>query len=102
MIAMLLYRGVGSIPATLRDFTSSAARGRRLPGEQTPERLDRWAGLSTYDTEEALRKNLALFPKNGPYVAVLDVPDTGSIRVEKHQENIIGQSGESHAGYSGS
>lgn len=80
---MLLYRGVSTIPATLRDFTSNAAKGRPLKGFQTPKRLDLWNGLSTFDTIEALRQNIADWPSNGPYIALLSVPEDGSFRTER-------------------
>lgn len=80
---MRLYHGVSAIPATAADFRSNAAKGRKVRPPITPEKVDLSRGVSTYDTLAAMQQNLVDWPANGPHIAVLDIPDDGSIRREK-------------------
>jgi hypothetical protein len=79
-----LHRIVRSDPPTLLDFTSNAALGRVLRNP-TPELLDRWSGLSAYDTEEQARHRARWAADRrrwlGDFIAVLEVGS--EIRVEQ-------------------
>lgn len=83
-VTRILYRIVRNDPPTLLDFTSNAALGRALRNP-TPELLDRWAGLSTYDSEGQARWRARRAAEQGrplgQFIAMLEVgPGT---RVEK-------------------
>ncbi len=78
-----------SNPPTLLDFTSNAALGRVLRNP-TPELLDRWAGLSAYDTQESARRQAHWAAGRGRslggFIAVLEVGS--EIRTEQTFEAV--------------
>ena len=79
--ASVLYRIVLTIPPTLADFMSFAARGLR-PRRPDPEVERLWDGLSMYDTEERARQKARQLPYLGTYLARVAIP-TAAIRIER-------------------
>lgn len=78
-----LYRVVKSDPPMRTDFTSNAALGRPLRPGSSAEARRLWDGLSVTDTPEGASKLQRRFPQLGAYIAVLDIPMDGQIRVER-------------------
>ena len=79
---MILYRIVLSDPPTRDDFTSDEAVGISVVGED-PERIRLRTGISVYGTENQARRKALDYPFLGRYLAVLDVPEGGSLRFER-------------------
>jgi hypothetical protein len=69
------YRIVLTDPPTLIDFTSHAAQGRVLR-RHTPTLVDRWHGISVYETEEQARYWARKRPYLGTSIAELLVDPT--------------------------
>jgi len=78
----ILFRIVTTDPPTLVDFTSNATRGRPLQNP-TSERRRQWAGLSAFATAAQARRNARKFPQLGLFIAMLVVPDDGSVHLER-------------------
>jgi len=79
---MILHRIVRSNPPSLVDFTSGAALGHPL-AHASPETFSLHAGLSAFRTIHQARAMARRNPRLGPFIAVLDIPDDGAIRVER-------------------
>ena len=82
MAARTFYRVVKTDPPTLTDFTSNAARGRPVRGND-PETRRLWDGLSVYATEAQARAKARQLPALGRYVARLELPAGAPVRVER-------------------
>ncbi len=67
-----LYRLVNGPVAQLDDFDSWMVRGVRRPYQEELDHPDKWAGLSTYDTEAAARKRARTMKKLPRYVAKIE------------------------------
>src|SRR2546423_240073 len=80
---MILYHAVRTFPASEEDFLSAAAKGRQLRGKVTEQLLEISRGISGFSTLKAMRENMERFPEHGTIIAVLDIPDDGSIRRER-------------------
>lgn len=78
----ILYRVVKRNPPIEEDFFSPARLGRPLHRD-TPALRRSWEGVSAADTESAARGLARRFPMMGAYIAVLDVPEDGSIQFEQ-------------------
>jgi hypothetical protein len=79
---VILYRIVMSDPPTLDDFTSDEAQG--IPAiDDDPERIRLRGGVSMYGTENQARRKAVDYPHLGRYIAVLDVPGEGPLRIER-------------------
>lgn len=75
------YRIVLDDPPSRTDFLSDQARGKRRPTDST--KRDLYEGLSVYSTlAQAVRKALD-FPLLGGYVAELQIPEQGPIRIAR-------------------
>jgi hypothetical protein len=76
----IFFRSIMSAEADVDDFKSYAALGRR-PRQTDPEFLERWRGVSVYDTYRQARKNArAVNWRIGTYIAELHIPDDADIR----------------------
>ena len=75
---MILYRVLQSARPTRWDFLSHEARGVQPRGRLTPLLAAEWAGVSAFDTVPSAR---AAAEKHnlGRFIAVLDVPEDGSV-----------------------
>jgi hypothetical protein len=73
------YRIISSQQPTLGDFTSHAAKRHTLRNP-TPELLDRWAGISVWETEQHARLQAQEMARRGrplgEYIAELLIGDT--------------------------
>lgn len=78
-----LYRVVKNDPPIRADFTSNAALGRPLRSGTSEEARRLWGGLSMTDTRERAGTLQRRFPQLGVYIAVLDIPRDGQVRVER-------------------
>ena len=76
------YRLVKSDPPTPADFLSHYARGWE-PRRKDPVTLDRWRGVSVYETEEQARAIAQKFPQLGRHIAMLEIPEGGPIRLQR-------------------
>lgn len=81
-MALTFYRVVMTDPPTLIDFTSNAAKGKMLR-RPDPEALRLWEGISVSATTEQARLQARTTPWIGRYIAMLDIPEDGSIRWER-------------------
>jgi hypothetical protein len=77
-----VYRIVRTAPPTAADFTSNAARGLPVRGDD-PETRRLWDGLSVYATEAQARAKARQLPALGGYVARLELPPGAPVRVER-------------------
>lgn len=78
----VFYRIVQTDPPELTDFMSNAAKGKR-PRRSTPAVLRLWDGISVYDTLRQARITAQTFPHLGRHIAILHVPDDGSVQFEQ-------------------
>jgi len=77
------FRIVRTDPPTVDDFTSAAARGRRITAG-LPEALHRlWDGISVYATVAQAQRKARRSPMLGAHVAELLVEEVGPIRFER-------------------
>jgi hypothetical protein len=81
-MARTFYRVVTTNPPTLIDFTSNAGKGKVLR-RPDPEALLLWEGVSVSATEDQARLQARMTPWIGRYIAVLQIPEGGSIRWER-------------------
>ena len=81
----VFYRIVQTDPPELSDFLSNAAKGKR-PRRPTPGVLRLWDGISVYDTLRQARITARTFPHLGRHIAILHVPDDGSVQFEQTLE----------------
>lgn len=79
---MIFYRIVLTDPPTVEDFLSYQVQGR-TPATTDPEAFRLWSGISVYATEAQARRQALAYPFLGPYLARLEIPDTGPIRFER-------------------
>ena len=89
VVVHTFYRIVRSRVPTIQDFLSNHAKGR-LPKRPTPDVLRLWDGISVYDTLRQARMTARLFPRLGRYIAILRIPEDGSIRFERTQDPALG------------
>ena len=80
---MILYRVVYTTPPTIADFRSHEARGRPVPPGASEGSRRLWSGISVYDTEDRARQTALDYPRLGTFIAEIDIPDEGSIHVER-------------------
>jgi hypothetical protein len=78
----ICYRVTRKNPPVRRDFLSNEAKGRR-PLSDDPTYLDRWRGISVYDTKEWAREQARGLPAMGRFLAELWVPVDSPIRCEQ-------------------
>jgi hypothetical protein len=78
----VLYRNIKGPDPTLIDFTSQAAQGTP-PSSADPEILRLWDGISCWATEAQARRIARRYPKQGAYIAVLQIPDDTATRIER-------------------
>lgn len=76
------YRVVRSNPPAIDDFLSNEAKHLPL-FDPTPERQERWRGISVYATWAQARRSSRAFPGQGQYIAALELGDEMTIRVER-------------------
>src|SRR3954466_13930857 len=77
-----LYRIIASDPPTRDDFLSYVEVGKELPEGATPDVVDRWEGISMYDSEERARA-VAIRFGFGTHIATLDLKDHGRLRIRR-------------------
>lgn len=75
----VFYRIVHTDPPEVADFLSNAAKGKR-PRRPTPDVLRLWDGISVYDILRQARITAQTFPHLGRHIAILHVPDDGSVQ----------------------
>jgi hypothetical protein len=76
----IFFRSIMGPDPTDDDFKSYAALGRR-PRQTDPEFLERWRGVSVYDTYLQARKNAqAVNWRIGAWIAELHIPDDALVR----------------------
>jgi len=85
-LSWTLYRIVKTDPPTRVDFLSYEALGL-LARNPTPELLELWSGVSTYDGREYLRVRARRRPDLGRYIVTLLIEDGGPIRVKQTGSN---------------
>jgi hypothetical protein len=77
-----LHQIIASDSPTRDDFLSYQELGKELPEDAKPDVVDRWQGISLYDSEERARAVAERFGL-GTYIATLDLPDDGRFRIER-------------------
>ena len=80
---MRAYRVVGSAEPTPRDFLSYAALGILPRGKLTAAQQRSWAVVSVYTDLADARRLAAYDPEKGAWIAVLDLPDDGTVEVQQ-------------------
>jgi hypothetical protein len=79
ILARLFYRSIKVSGPMLDNFKSYAALGKQ-PRQTDPEFLERWNGVSVYDTHRQARKNAqAVNWRIGTYIAELHLPDDAPV-----------------------
>jgi hypothetical protein len=78
-----LYRIVKSDQPTEVDFTANDALGRPLRADSSDEARRLLNGLSMMDRQERAATLQRRFPLLGAYIAVVDIPMEGKIRIER-------------------
>jgi hypothetical protein len=79
---ILLYRVVGTDPATLADMTSPAVLGKPFT-HPDPAYRRLWTGISCYATEAQARRNARRYRSHGEYVATIRIEPGAPIRIER-------------------
>jgi hypothetical protein len=79
---VIFYRIVPTDSPTVHDFNADEALGIPIIGDD-PERIRLGSGISVYSTQNQARRKAQDLPHLGNYIAVLDVPDEGVLRVER-------------------
>jgi hypothetical protein len=77
-----LYRVVKTNPPTRSDFVSHYERGIPPP-VRVPDAERLMRGLSVFNRADLARQQARRFPRLGRFVAEMDIPDDGSIPVER-------------------
>jgi hypothetical protein len=79
-LTRIFFRSIMGPEPTDDDFKSYEALGRR-PRQADPEFLERWRGVSVYDSYRQARKNArAVNWRIGTHIAELNIPDDARIR----------------------
>jgi len=77
------YRIVRGNQATLWDFSSNEARGRRPRRPLDTEGRRLWRGLSHFDTLAAAQAAARRTPELGQFIAEIAVPDDTDVDIEQ-------------------
>lgn len=78
----VIYWVITGEVATVADFLSNKAKGRRLHNP-TPERRRLWAGISVNDAIDDARTTAQKWPRMGRYIATLEITDVTPIQWER-------------------
>ena len=79
----IFFRVVRAREATLWDFASNEARGRRPRRPLDAEGRRLWRGLSHFDTLAAARAAASRTPELGEFIAEIAVPDDTDVEIEQ-------------------
>lgn len=82
-----LYRIVTSFDPPRNDFASYGELGIRPKRPLSPREADRWWGLSVFSTEEAAIEKSDDSPWLGRYIATIEIPFDGQVRIEQTGRN---------------
>ena len=80
---MRAYRIVSSAEPSTRDFLSYAAQGVLPRGKLTAAQQRAWAAVSVYSDLGDAHRLAAYDPDKGAWIAVLDLPDDGTIAIQQ-------------------
>src|SRR5207253_2758729 len=77
------YRIVKTNPPTEADFLSNQAQGRPSPRSvaRDPALLDRWAGISVFETEAQARRRALARPDLGRFIVSVEFGSEEQLRV---------------------
>lgn len=84
----VFYRIVRTVPPTLEDFTSHEALGIPSRRPLSASDRDRWRGVSSFDSVDAVMTKARESPLLGGYVAELHIPPGAQLRVEQTGRNL--------------
>ena len=77
------YRMLEKRLAELDNFMSNAELGIEPKRPLSPREMDRWRGISVMATPQSARRRMRVSPWLGAYVAVIEIPSDGRVRVEQ-------------------